>query len=189
MLTDREVDAPDGDQAQQVHRAESRTEAPGALLALQRFVNTADLELTLDHLATAEAATAWFAAHLPDVSAGTLSEPDVHVLKAVREWVRDYLDGHEPLTPALPAVPLTLTVTRDTLQLGATEPGVQAVLGRLYTTLVAAAADGTVSRLRVCKDRRCRWVFYDATRNRSRIWCDYTICGMRNKVWSRAQPT
>ena len=180
---------PDRDQAQHVRRADARTDAPGALLAFQRFVNTADLELTLDHLATPEAATGWFAAHMPDASVGTLSERDVHVLRAFREWVRDHLDGDERLPPALPAVPVTLTLSRETLQLGATGPaGVQAVLGHLYIALAIAAGDGSLSRLRVCKDRRCRWVFYDSSRNRSRIWCDYAICGMRNKVWSRGEP-
>ena len=155
----------DGDQAQQVRRADPRTDAPGALLAVQRFVNTADLELTLDHLATAETATRVVRYPRARRPVGTLSERDVHVLRAFRERVRGYLEGDERLPPALPGVPVTLTVSRDTLQLSATGPGVQAVLGRLYIALAVAVGDDSLSRLRVCKDRRCRWVFYDSTRN------------------------
>lgn len=28
----------------------------------------------------------------------------------------------------------------------------------------------------------CNWIFYDATRNRSRRWCDMTDCGSRDKA-------
>lgn len=37
-------------------------------------------------------------------------------------------------------------------------------------------------RLKACTDERCRWAFYDATRNRSRTWCSMDVCGNREKT-------
>lgn len=37
-------------------------------------------------------------------------------------------------------------------------------------------------RLKACTDQGCRWVFYDATRNRSRTWCSMDVCGNREKT-------
>lgn len=38
------------------------------------------------------------------------------------------------------------------------------------------------NRLRRCKNDGCRWAFVDASRNRSRMWCDPSICGNVSKV-------
>ena len=35
-------------------------------------------------------------------------------------------------------------------------------------------------RIRICAN--CRWLFLDESRNRSRIWCDMTVCGNRQKA-------
>jgi predicted RNA-binding Zn ribbon-like protein len=35
-------------------------------------------------------------------------------------------------------------------------------------------------RVRIC--RNCRWLFLDRSRNSSRLWCDMSICGNRNKA-------
>ena len=35
-------------------------------------------------------------------------------------------------------------------------------------------------RIRIC--RNCRWLFVDRSRNASRLWCDMTVCGNRNKA-------
>lgn len=35
-------------------------------------------------------------------------------------------------------------------------------------------------RVRVCAN--CRWLFLDESRNRSRVWCDMTVCGNRQKA-------
>ena len=38
------------------------------------------------------------------------------------------------------------------------------------------------SRLRVCAAEDCDWLFVDASRNRSRRWCDMGTCGNRAKM-------
>lgn len=39
-----------------------------------------------------------------------------------------------------------------------------------------------LARLRICEAAdSCRWLFLDLSRNRSRRWCDMTVCGNREK--------
>jgi predicted RNA-binding Zn ribbon-like protein len=56
----------------------------------------------------------------------------------------------------------------------------------LQATVVASYAKllvtGGIDRVRVCANPDCSYVFYDATRNRSRRWCDVAICGNLLKV-------
>jgi predicted RNA-binding Zn ribbon-like protein len=56
---------------------------------------------------------------------------------------------------------------------------------RLPSWLVAAAAmdllrSGRLARLKQC--RHCRWLFLDASKNRSRRWCSMAHCGTGAKV-------
>lgn len=39
---------------------------------------------------------------------------------------------------------------------------------------------GKRSRIRICAN--CGWLFLDASRNGSRLWCDMTVCGNRQKA-------
>jgi predicted RNA-binding Zn ribbon-like protein len=39
-----------------------------------------------------------------------------------------------------------------------------------------------IKRVGQCADERCGWLFWDASRNRSRRWCDMSDCGNRAKV-------
>jgi predicted RNA-binding Zn ribbon-like protein len=41
-------------------------------------------------------------------------------------------------------------------------------------------ADDVAERMRICGN--CGWLFIDRSKNRSRIWCDMTICGNRVKA-------
>ncbi len=56
-----------------------------------------------------------------------------------------------------------------------------AVLGDIAHAFGAALADGEPSRVKVCGNADCLWVFYDRSRNRSRKWCEST-CGNLMKV-------
>lgn len=41
-------------------------------------------------------------------------------------------------------------------------------------------ADGEITRLKICGN--CGWLFVDRSKNRSRTWCDMTVCGNRAKA-------
>jgi predicted RNA-binding Zn ribbon-like protein len=38
------------------------------------------------------------------------------------------------------------------------------------------------SRIKICKNEDCRWVFYDATKAQTRRWCSDKVCGNRERV-------
>jgi len=56
----------------------------------------------------------------------------------------------------------------------------------LLIAVVESAADalieGELDRVRRCGDPRCARVFYDATKNGRRRWCDMATCGNRAKA-------
>lgn len=64
-------------------------------------------------------------------------------------------------------------------------PGGDAFAG-LMIPVVESAADSLIQaeldRVRRCADPRCQRVFFDATRNGRRRWCDMAACGNRAKA-------
>ena len=62
----------------------------------------------------------------------------------------------------------------------------QAALDAMLPPVVKAAADLLASprreRVRCCEGTGCAWLFLDESRNRSRRWCDMTVCGNRAKA-------
>jgi predicted RNA-binding Zn ribbon-like protein len=147
-----------------------RPPAPGELARVQAFVNTANLELEDDLLAT----TDWFGVPVP-----------LRRAVAVREALRSLLAHHNgaPFDPqaaaALDAAAqrarVALRVNADaTTELRSADP-----LGDLLAIVHRAEATGAWRRLKVCK--QCGWAFYDASRNRSSRWCSMLVCGGRVK--------
>jgi predicted RNA-binding Zn ribbon-like protein len=59
--------------------------------------------------------------------------------------------------------------------------GSDALLALVLGTVAEAMAEGTWSRMKACPGPHCGWLFYDASRNRSRQWCSMQLCGNRVK--------
>jgi predicted RNA-binding Zn ribbon-like protein len=59
-------------------------------------------------------------------------------------------------------------------------------LEQMLWPVLRSAADLLTSRdlarLRECAAQACAWLFLDRSKNRSRRWCDMTVCGNRDKV-------
>ncbi len=59
-------------------------------------------------------------------------------------------------------------------------------LDRILWPAVVSAAElltsADLSRVRECEGERCAWLFMDRSKNRSRRWCDMTVCGNRVKA-------
>jgi predicted RNA-binding Zn ribbon-like protein len=59
-------------------------------------------------------------------------------------------------------------------------------LDRMLAPVVRSAVDLLTShdltRIRLCAADDCGWLFLDRSRNRSRQWCDMTVCGNRAKA-------
>lgn len=169
------------------------TPAPGELALVQRFINTAELEVGTDELADADGLATWLReAGLADAR---FDEADRERVVAFREALRRLLLSHngEELDREAVAL-LDEAAGRATVQVvfgpdGAArlEPaggGVDAVLGRLLAIVARAETDGTWARMKACSSERCRWAFYDHSRNHSRTWCDMAACGNRAKARS-----
>ena len=50
------------------------------------------------------------------------------------------------------------------------EPSPEAgIAGRILATVAKSVGESTWPRLKACPD--CRWVFYDKSRSKTRVWC------------------
>ena len=67
------------------------------------------------------------------------------------------------------------------LRLTPTSKGLDAVLFAVAESFAAFLTEGDPTRLKLCENRDCRWVFYDTTRSRTRRWCADS-CGNLIKV-------
>ena len=61
-----------------------------------------------------------------------------------------------------------------------------AALDRMLWPVIRSATELLTSpgpsRVRKCASETCDWLFIDHSKNRSRRWCDMTVCGNRDKV-------
>lgn len=182
-----------------------RESAPGGLGHVQAFVNTLDLEAGVEVLDSAETLGRWLRRRELLKAGERLSSPgELDRARDLREALRALL-RHTHSAPgasvAAAATPSPSSAARAALRreslrarlalapgdggdlvLQPRAAGLAGALGRLLVTVVAAQADGTWERLRVCANDRCQWAFYDASRNRSGRWCSMAICGNRSKV-------
>jgi predicted RNA-binding Zn ribbon-like protein len=166
--------------------------APGRLELIREFVNTLDVELATDALATPAAASGWLAEHsLGDDE--PLTEIDAERLRTLREALRQLLDannsGEPPSSAALDllneqATEAALGLRFDPAgsELVSSCGGVDSAVAALLAEVHEAMRDKTWARLKVCPADDCRWAFYDHSRNRSGTWCRMQECGNRAKA-------
>ena len=159
------------------------------------FLNTRDPATGADLLVGAGRANRWLRSHrlLPaDEQLG-----DAEVLRARR--ARELLRGLAMATPAgrADAVDIELLERaaariRYGVSIGAEGSpalqvltrGVDGVLGRLVLGVLRARVERSWTRIKVCGNPECGRVFLDASRNRSRSWCDMATCGNQAKARS-----
>src|SRR5450755_4333177 len=58
---------------------------------------------------------------------------------------------------------------------------VEAVLGPISLSALTTLLQADLTRVKQCQGEKCRWLFFDATKNKSRRWCEMEICGNRAK--------
>jgi predicted RNA-binding Zn ribbon-like protein len=170
--------------------------APGALETVRTFVNTLDVDDAIEQFARPADLARWLAEHDLLGAARTVraSAEDLRHATALREALRAHLLAHHGDEPPDPAAVETLDAAArrarltlrftgpGTTALAPEAPGVDGALGRLLAIVSAAIDDGSWQRLKVCPADDCLWAFYDASRNRSAVWCDMRVCGNRAKV-------
>jgi predicted RNA-binding Zn ribbon-like protein len=170
--------------------------APGSLEIVRSFVNTLDIDDGIERLATPAELAAWLGEQgLTGDEAATPRATAADLRRAIelREALRAHLLAHhdQPL-PADAAATLDAAARRarltvrftagDATDLQPEAGGVDGALGRLLAIVARAIDDGTWRRLKACPADTCQWAFYDASRNRSAVWCDMRVCGNRAKV-------
>jgi predicted RNA-binding Zn ribbon-like protein len=152
--------------------------APGDLELVRQFLNTwlipSATGIPEDHLpALLQDPVAWRRT-FPDLPPA--AGDGEGVLTALRDDLRGMLGAENAWTAELnhwlarfPPTTRVMTSDDDAIvrHVSAPETG---VAGWILAAVVNAIADGVWPRLKICPD--CRWVFYDRTRSRTKIWCD-----------------
>jgi predicted RNA-binding Zn ribbon-like protein len=152
---------------------------PGPLRLVQQFVNSVDLEHETDWLDDG-----WFAER------GLGGPESFEEAREAREALRSLLIANNggPVDAAAIAtlnrlsLGAGLAVRFDELGTCRLEPLAARPLGAILAAVYAAMADGSWSRLKSCRNGRCRWAFYDYSKNRSASWCSMRLCGNRTKT-------
>ncbi|MEO8246734.1 MAG: CGNR zinc finger domain-containing protein [Chloroflexota bacterium] len=167
--------------------------ASAELEQLIEFVNTIDLEDARDPIGTPALFAAWLSQHGTHGPPGDVSAATHRRAIDLREGLRalgrhNNQEAAEPerlhaLEAATAELPLIASLGTDSgWQLRPRAGGADAFLAWIVATAVRAMADGRWSRVKACQNDTCRWLFVDASRNRSRTWCTMATCGSRMKA-------
>ena len=64
-----------------------------------------------------------------------------------------------------------------------TDPPVpETILGPIALSAAGLLRGGDLSRVKQCAGEQCGWLFFDLTKNKSRRWCEMSVCGNRAKA-------
>lgn len=169
-------------------------DVPAGVARVRAFVNTREIDgdEEVEGFATPADLGAWLAAHGLEEGAAALDDADLREAIRVREAIRELLAGNaghgvdpralEVLGAAAARAPVAVRFdARAGASLVPLAGGLGAALGRIFADVATATADGSLARLKVCRNDECRWAYYDASRNRSGRWCSMAGCGNRMK--------
>ena len=178
-------------------RAERTKRAPEPLSLVQDLLNTRNLMRGYDLLGDADSAKRWLVDSSYGLPEQTIAPEDLEHLRALRERLRDVLLTHnlgastrtEEAASELNDLVGTaaLGVAFDSSGkplLGSSSTGTKGLVEDLLAAAIQASQTGVWRRLKACANEECRWVFYDASKNRSGSWCVMEICGSRAKMRS-----
>ena len=168
------------------------THAPGSLLALQRFVNSVDIDRRVDAWQSPAEWGEWLEREGIGAGAG-VGRDELRRCIEVREALRELLLANAGAT----LDPAALTALNRAgggapsrvsfdpagrTRLYQSTAGVDRAIGSVLAAVVVAQSEGTWSRLKACRDEQCLWAFYDTSKNASGTWCSMAICGNRAKA-------
>jgi predicted RNA-binding Zn ribbon-like protein len=170
-----------------------RAPAPPPLDLVQDFVNTRDVGHDQDEFTDPARLARWL--HDRGLLDERIRLDQRHLDQAivVREGLRALLLENngaalaedraaiQALDEAASALPVRIRHTTATLLEPAEPDAPSSGLAAILAVTVSARVDGSWSRLKACRERDCRWVFYDASKNRSGTWCSMAVCGTEAK--------
>jgi predicted RNA-binding Zn ribbon-like protein len=169
--------------------------APGRLAPVQDFVNTRNYFQGGDLLGDAGEATLRLAERGLLEEGERIGEAERRRLVSFREALRELLLAHngvaeaetqgQTLNDLVASAALRVRFGPDgrpSLEPAAGGGVVERIVGRLLAEAVRAEAEGRWVRLKACRNERCRWAFYDASKNGMGRWCNMDVCGARHKM-------
>ncbi len=159
-----------------------------------KFVNTAALEEGKDAIASPSDLHAWLVGHHLTQVHDHMSLEDVAGAVELREALRELIglntDGRFQGTAAeavnrmagASLLRVSVSVSGDIRLDSASGSPFERAAGAILAAVYSAVTDGSWSRMKLCKNPRCRWAFYDRSKNRSGGWCTMAVCGNRAKA-------
>jgi predicted RNA-binding Zn ribbon-like protein len=172
--------------------------APVSLQRVQSFLNTcaAGLPAEPDLLASPTSANSWLRA-LDWPTKPRLSTDDLAPLTELRQALQAEVEAGvggsvrgrpTDLSRQLAKLGWKMRVKEGRLALNAEGAGWRQVAGPVLSDILVAQQNGQWPRLKACRNPLCSVVFYDSSKNQSRVWHNTSICGNRiNLRASRAR--
>ncbi len=89
---------------------------------------------------------------------------------------------NDALPGALSALRLAMVGESIEWRWSLAERGLEAPLAPVVRDAAQLMTSADLSRVTECESATCAWLFLDQSRNRSRRWCDMSVCGNRAKA-------
>jgi predicted RNA-binding Zn ribbon-like protein len=161
--------------------------APVSLQRVQSFLNTrsAGRPAEPDLLARPASANRWLRT-LEWPATPRLTADDLTPLRELREALQAQLEAgwdtsetaHQPvLAPHLEKLRWRVTLQDGQLALSAEGGGWRQVAGTLLADILGAQQHELWPRLKACRNPVCSVIFYDSSKNQSRVWHNTLDCG------------
>jgi len=161
--------------------------APVALRRVQSFLNTRSTGRPpeADLLAGPVSANSWLRT-LDWPARSRLTTDDLPPLYQLREALQAHLESGrtaaEPrsqpdLAPILDMLSWRMTLDEGRLVLSAEGEGWRQVAGTLLSDILLAQQHELWPRLKACRNAPCSVIFYDSSKNQSRVWHNTSDCG------------
>ena len=162
-------------------------QAPESLQRVQSFVNTraTGRPPEPDLLERPASANTWLRS-LDWPKRPRLSADDLPPLRELREALQAEIEAGQGSAPRLQRAHLARVLEKlrwkVTLDDGQLVPVVEGagwgqVAGTVIGDIMVAQQQGTWPRLKACRNPVCRVIFYDSSKNQSRVWDNTSVCG------------
>jgi predicted RNA-binding Zn ribbon-like protein len=115
---------------------------------------------------------------------GEIDDQALNAANAVRDALLAWIDGNPPASPAFSSLAFKAPEMASAPGLEPAHSGILALAEHAFLAMQELQVTGEADRLHRCHAEDCRWVFFDRSRNRSKIWCDMSGCGSRAKARS-----
>ncbi len=164
---------------------------PDDLRIVLDFLNTRDLRSESDELEDTAALDAWLARHSLAPADAPIGEDDWKEALNLRAALQCLLYGHSGgaidekavrfLNQMAGEMRYRVRFDRDGTPHSdvVAEGGWPGARARILEAILRAQSEDRWSRLKICREKSCRYAFYDASNNRSAKWCRVRRCGDR----------